>query len=203
MAWKRAHNRAEGEPITSTATVWHDLGKRRSAQRFPVVPWRGWGRRFDSGGGLHIGPDQRKRWSVPHLGCRLTGRRWSAWRSVGAGQAHAGPRALPWLPVRVLDEPVPSPVRLRHTRCDEGPVLTWPLECSVGRPGQARRKAGTAGTRRCWSADSGGGASGRLGGVGFDGAFGDQWPGGEGPVGPALGDQPKGHRPRARPGGGA
>jgi hypothetical protein len=30
---------AKGEPITSTATAGRDLGKRRFAQRFPVVPW--------------------------------------------------------------------------------------------------------------------------------------------------------------------
>jgi hypothetical protein len=44
------------EPITSALTVGRDLGQRRSAQRFPVVPWSGWGRRFDSGGGLHPKP---------------------------------------------------------------------------------------------------------------------------------------------------
>jgi hypothetical protein len=30
-----------------------------------------------------------------------------------------------------------------------------------------------------------------LGDMGFDGAFGDQWPGGDGPVGHALGDRPE------------
>ena len=34
MACKRAHNFAEGEPITFALTVPPDLGKRRSAQRF-------------------------------------------------------------------------------------------------------------------------------------------------------------------------
>jgi hypothetical protein len=36
---ERAHNFAEREPITSVLTVGRHLGKRRSAQRFPVVPW--------------------------------------------------------------------------------------------------------------------------------------------------------------------
>ena len=36
---ERAHNFAEREPITSAPTVTRDLGKRRLAQRFPVVPW--------------------------------------------------------------------------------------------------------------------------------------------------------------------
>jgi hypothetical protein len=35
----RTHNVAEREPITSAPTVGRELGKRRSAQRFPVVPW--------------------------------------------------------------------------------------------------------------------------------------------------------------------
>jgi hypothetical protein len=39
MAWRRAHNFAEREPITYASTVGRDLGKRRFAQRFPVVPW--------------------------------------------------------------------------------------------------------------------------------------------------------------------
>jgi hypothetical protein len=40
-AWheKRTHYFAEREPITLAPTVGHDLGKRRSAQRFLVVPW--------------------------------------------------------------------------------------------------------------------------------------------------------------------
>ena len=40
-AWheKRTHNSVEGEPITVTFTVGRDLGKRRCAQRFLVVPW--------------------------------------------------------------------------------------------------------------------------------------------------------------------
>jgi hypothetical protein len=38
-AGKGTHNFAEGEPITSAPTVGRDLGKRRSAQRFLVVPW--------------------------------------------------------------------------------------------------------------------------------------------------------------------
>jgi hypothetical protein len=36
---ERAHNFAEREPITLTLTVTRDLGKRRFAQRFLVVPW--------------------------------------------------------------------------------------------------------------------------------------------------------------------
>jgi hypothetical protein len=36
---KRAHNFAEGEPITLTPTVGRELGKRGFAQRFLVVPW--------------------------------------------------------------------------------------------------------------------------------------------------------------------
>ena len=39
IARKRAHNLAEAEPITLARTVGRDLGKRRSAQRFLVVPW--------------------------------------------------------------------------------------------------------------------------------------------------------------------
>jgi hypothetical protein len=39
-AWrKRAHNFAEGEPITLAPTVGRDLRIWRSTQRFPVVPW--------------------------------------------------------------------------------------------------------------------------------------------------------------------
>jgi hypothetical protein len=40
-AWheKRTHNFAEREPITLALTVGRELGKRRFAQRFPVVPW--------------------------------------------------------------------------------------------------------------------------------------------------------------------
>jgi hypothetical protein len=37
--WKRTHNFVEREPITSALTVGRELGKRRFAQRFPVVPW--------------------------------------------------------------------------------------------------------------------------------------------------------------------
>src|SRR4030095_10157837 len=58
----RTHNFTGREPITSAPTVGRGRGKWRSAQRFPVVPWKGWGRRFDSGGGLHTKTDQRKRW---------------------------------------------------------------------------------------------------------------------------------------------
>jgi len=36
---ERAHNFAAREPITSAPTVGRDLGQRRCAQRFPVVPW--------------------------------------------------------------------------------------------------------------------------------------------------------------------
>jgi hypothetical protein len=36
---RRAHNFAEGEPITSAPTVGRDLREGRSAQRFPLVPW--------------------------------------------------------------------------------------------------------------------------------------------------------------------
>jgi hypothetical protein len=36
---KRTHNFAEGEPITLVLTVDRDLGERRFAQRFLVVPW--------------------------------------------------------------------------------------------------------------------------------------------------------------------
>jgi hypothetical protein len=36
---KRTHNFAEREPITLVPTVGRDLGKRRFAQRFLVVPW--------------------------------------------------------------------------------------------------------------------------------------------------------------------
>jgi hypothetical protein len=36
---KRAHNFAEGEPITLAPTVERELGKRWFAQRFLVVPW--------------------------------------------------------------------------------------------------------------------------------------------------------------------
>ena len=36
---RRTHNFAEREPITLTPTVERDLGIRRSAQRFLVVPW--------------------------------------------------------------------------------------------------------------------------------------------------------------------
>jgi hypothetical protein len=36
---KRAHNFARREPITSALTVGRELGKRRCAQRFLVVPW--------------------------------------------------------------------------------------------------------------------------------------------------------------------
>src|ERR671924_2283955 len=46
--------------------------------------------------------DQHKRWYA-RVWARLTGRRWSAWRSVDAGQAHTGSRALPWLTVPVLN----------------------------------------------------------------------------------------------------
>jgi hypothetical protein len=35
----KAHNFAEREPITLAPTVVRDRGKRRSAQRFLVVPW--------------------------------------------------------------------------------------------------------------------------------------------------------------------
>jgi hypothetical protein len=36
---ERTHNVAGREPITLTPTVGRELGKRRSAQRFLVVPW--------------------------------------------------------------------------------------------------------------------------------------------------------------------
>jgi len=36
---ERTHNFTEREPITLAPTVERDLGKRRSAQRFLVVPW--------------------------------------------------------------------------------------------------------------------------------------------------------------------
>jgi hypothetical protein len=39
MAQQRAHNLAGREPITLTLTVGRDLGERRFAQRFLVVPW--------------------------------------------------------------------------------------------------------------------------------------------------------------------
>jgi hypothetical protein len=82
--------------------------------------------------------------------------------------------------------------RLRRTRSDERLVSSSSLKRSARRPGQARRKARTASTRRCWV--------GRLGQpelpedlrhVGLGGAFGDDQPGGDGPVGHALGDQPQ------------
>jgi hypothetical protein len=34
----------------------------------PRIDGKGWGRRFDSGGGLHTKAGQRKRWSVPRFG---------------------------------------------------------------------------------------------------------------------------------------
>src|SRR4029453_16259902 len=123
----------------------------------------------------------------------LTGRRRSCWGWDGVGRPHAGRRALPWLTVRVLDEPRPTPCP-PSAYCAEGrkPCRWGALERSywtvwsgaeegedgqhpavlVGRLGQAE-----------FLED--------LGDVGFDGAFGDDQPGGAGPVGPALGDQPE------------
>jgi hypothetical protein len=39
MARKKTHNFAERERITLAPTVGSELGKRRFAQRFLVVPW--------------------------------------------------------------------------------------------------------------------------------------------------------------------
>jgi hypothetical protein len=107
----------------------------------------------------------------------------------GVGQAHAGWRALPWLTVRVLDEPVPKPVRLRHTRSDEGPVSFRPLKRSDSKA-RSGAEEGEDGEHPAMLV----GRLGQvelledLGDVGFDGAFGDIQPGGDGPVGHALGD---------------
>jgi len=132
---KRAHNFVEGEPITSALTVRRDLGKRRCAQRFLVVPWSGWGRRFDSGGGLHMGSDQRKRWSSWRSMRPLPSREhipvWDAIRLDGSSSdpvdtsnqrrcltpchfhrvhgRHSGPRTHPWTTSkgRMAGRPVP------------------------------------------------------------------------------------------------
>ena len=85
----RTYTFAEREPITSAPTVGRELGKRQSAQRFPVVPWSGGGRRFDSGGGLYIEPDQRKRSSgvvrVVLADLIPCGMRFEARRPIGGG----------------------------------------------------------------------------------------------------------------------
>jgi hypothetical protein len=78
------------------------------------------------------------------------------------------------------------------TRCDVGPVLLWPLKhwdataWSGVEEGQDGKHAAVL-VGRLGEAE----LLEDLGDVGFHGAFGDIQPGGDGPVGHALGDQPE------------
>jgi hypothetical protein len=120
---ERAHtsNFAAREPITLVPTVGRDLGKWRFAQRFLVVPWQGWGRRFESGGRLHQADDQRKRWSSSRLGLVRAAVKCSGWCPIRVDRPKIGMRTLICITVGVLFDVRPgirgdeAPTSIGHT----------------------------------------------------------------------------------------